>query len=134
MIVLSSDSWFSHRCSLLNWSSICTDDMNLTLNYSHLYNGDRSTITAAYDDGGNDTYTYLICLRRYIPKLKAVSYTSIACEETVYHAVDVSWRWDFYSNATMFVNVFIYGGVDYYSIACAMRNITVGSKLNCAVY
>ena len=81
MIFLSADHWYSHRCSLLDWDMNCTNDLNLTLNYSHLYHGDRSTITASYDEGGNETLTYFICLRRYIPKLNNFLYNNIACVE-----------------------------------------------------
>ena len=131
---LSADHWYSHRCSV-DWNINCTNDLNLTLNYSHLYHGDRSTITASYDKGGNDTLTYFICLRRYIPELNRVFYNKIACVETNDSVVNVPWRWTFHSNATVFANVFTYKYVlDIFSLACARINITVGSELYISIF
>ena len=131
MNFLSADHWYSHICSWLYWNSNCTNDLNLTLNYSHLYHGDRSTITASYDEGGNETLTYFICLRRDIPELDRVFYNNIACVETNDSAVNVPWRWSFHSNATVFTSdIFL----DFVSLACAKRNITVGSELHISIF
>ena len=108
----------------------CTDDLNLTLDYSHLYHGDRSTITAEYNNNKSDTLTYFICLRRFIPKLNRFFYNNIACIETNDSTVSESWLWSFHSNATVFANVFTYEFFfDISSLACAKIKITVGSEL-----
>ena len=56
---------------------------------------------------------YFICLGRYIPELNKFFYNNIACVETNDSAVNVSWRWRFHSNATVFANVFPYDKFSY---------------------
>ena len=118
----------------MDWDSNCSKDLNLTIDYSHLYHGDRTKLTVEYDGNSttvNQTLVYFVCLRRYIPELsRYFFYTKLACIETDDGGVSIPWQWRFHGNATVLANVYSFDNFfDIDPLACAKRNITVGSKL-----